>query len=372
VRKRRLISQLFLSYLGVIIAAVVLAGWYGTPIARESYLDQTAVDLEARARLCERSIDGFLEDGRTAQIDGIAKDLGKAAEMRVTVILPSGEVVGDSDEDPRHMDNHADRPEIKEALGGSTGRSTRYSASLKQNLMYVAVPVTKAGSVVAVVRTSIPVTDLNQTLRAFHRRMLLAGCVIAMLVAAVSFWISRRIAQPLKEMERVAGRFAEGELDRRLPDSNCWEISTLADAMNRMARQLDDRIRTVLRQQNELEAVLGSMQDGVLAVDNAIKYSNEGGRVRASADRDADAVTIRVQDEGCGIAATHLPRLFERFYRADKARSRELGGTGLGLAIVKHIALVHGGSVDVQSVVGRGSTFSIHLPLRSAEEDKKG
>ena len=73
---------------------------------------------------------------------------------------------------------------------------------------------------------------------------------------------------------------------------------------------------------------------------------------------------ITVTDQGVGISREHLPRLFERFYRVDKARSRDLGGTGLGLSIVKHIAQVHGGSVSVDSLVGRGSTFRIHLPRR--------
>jgi two-component system phosphate regulon sensor histidine kinase PhoR len=79
---------------------------------------------------------------------------------------------------------------------------------------------------------------------------------------------------------------------------------------------------------------------------------------------------IRVQDWGCGIASAHLPRLFERFYRVDRARSRNLGGTGLGLAIVKHIASAHDGEVLVQSTVGAGSTFTIVLPQE--EEDPGG
>jgi two-component system, OmpR family, phosphate regulon sensor histidine kinase PhoR len=98
-------------------------------------------------------------------------------------------------------------------------------------------------------------------------------------------------------------------------------------------------------------------------VDNAVKYSPEGSRVEIALERPGDELVIRVRDEGPGIPSEHLPRLFERFYRVDKARSRDLGGTGLGLAIVKHIAQVHGGRVSVESVVGRGSTFRIHLPL---------
>jgi two-component system phosphate regulon sensor histidine kinase PhoR len=100
-------------------------------------------------------------------------------------------------------------------------------------------------------------------------------------------------------------------------------------------------------------------------VDNAVKYSERGEAVRLSAARepgDPGALVICVQDEGCGIAPEHLPRLFERFYRVDKARSRGLGGTGLGLSIVKHIVQAHAGTVAVESEPGAGTTFTIRLP----------
>ena len=97
-------------------------------------------------------------------------------------------------------------------------------------------------------------------------------------------------------------------------------------------------------------------------IDNAIKYSQERTSVTVQGSMDANHILITVTDEGPGIQDIHLPRLFERFYRADKARSRKLGGTGLGLAIVKHIANVHQGEVDVISKVGTGSTFIIRLP----------
>lgn len=97
-------------------------------------------------------------------------------------------------------------------------------------------------------------------------------------------------------------------------------------------------------------------------LDNAVKYNREGGEIIISAEAEGGNAKISVQDAGSGIPAEHLPRVFERFYRADKARSRELGGTGLGLSIVKHIVELHGGCVGVESAEGRGSTFWFTLP----------
>lgn len=97
-------------------------------------------------------------------------------------------------------------------------------------------------------------------------------------------------------------------------------------------------------------------------LDNAIKYSNDKRPVTIEAKYDEKELLIHIIDNGRGIEQEHLTRIFERFYRVDKARSRALGGTGLGLAIVKHIVLAHGGHVSVISTPGKGSTFTIHLP----------
>jgi two-component system phosphate regulon sensor histidine kinase PhoR len=96
-------------------------------------------------------------------------------------------------------------------------------------------------------------------------------------------------------------------------------------------------------------------------LDNAVKYSPAGSHVRVTTQLETHEISIRFADEGIGIAEKHLPRLFERFYRVDKARSRQMGGTGLGLAIVKHIVQAHGGHISVESVQGKGSTFTLHL-----------
>ena len=98
---------------------------------------------------------------------------------------------------------------------------------------------------------------------------------------------------------------------------------------------------------------------------NAIRYSPESNTVKVKLTQTDGSLILSVEDNGCGIEDKHLPRIFERFYRIEKDRSRKLGGTGLGLAIVKHIAKVHNGRVEVKSVIGRGSIFKIIIPAKT-------
>ena len=103
-------------------------------------------------------------------------------------------------------------------------------------------------------------------------------------------------------------------------------------------------------------------------VGNAVKYSDRGSTVELSVSIDGHDAVLAVSDEGMGIPARDLDRIFERFYRVDQARSRDTGGSGLGLSIVRHVAINHGGRVDVQSRLGEGSTFSIVLPVIGVDD----
>ncbi len=125
-----------------------------------------------------------------------------------------------------------------------------------------------------------------------------------------------------------------------------------------------DAEATVFADARRLEQMLTNL------VENAIKFTREDGKVtiRFESGGLSGRDYIIVEDTGEGIPAQHLERLFERFYRVDRARSRELGGTGLGLAIVKHLARAHGGEVTVTSAVGNGSTFTIELPASAIQE----
>lgn len=588
-RRRSILWHLYPYHLLVVAAALLAIGLYVSRSVRDFHVRGTEDFLAARARLVERSLKDLDIASRAADVDSLCKDLGRTTGTRATVILASGRVIGDSDEAPASMENHADRPEFAAALAGKTGRATRFSDTRRRNEMYVAVPIRRGEAVVGAVRISMPLTAIDERLRGMRVRIALGGLVAALLAGAASYAVARRISRPLDEIRRGVERFAENDLSYRLPAYRLDEAGELADTLNGLASRLDERIRAEVRQRNELEAVLASMVEGLLAVDmdervmrlnraaavfldasadgavgrsiqeivrnpelqqfvkralssaepvegeialrgplgdrflqthgaelrdaegrrigavivlnditrlqrleevrrdfvanvshelktpitsikgfietlrdgsaheaedakkfidiiakqadrmnsiiedllflsrleqngkrggvslerlplrgvlleaieicgrkarekgvaleldcpegveaainpalieqavvnlvdNAVTYSESGGSIEISARREGDELLIDVVDHGCGIEREHLPRIFERFYRVDKARSRKLGGTGLGLSIVKHIAQAHGGSVSVESAPGKGSVFSVHLP----------
>jgi two-component system, OmpR family, phosphate regulon sensor histidine kinase PhoR len=595
-RTRRLLWRIYPAHLILTLAFLVAVGWYASAALHRFYLDDNADDLAARAVLVEADFQNALAAGKSERVDALCKQFGRETATRFTFILPDGKVLGDTDESPQNMDNHADRPEVAAVLAGQPrGTSRRYSYTLKESRQYVAVPLRRDGKILGVLRTSVSLSALEDTLSAVRLRIAEICLLAALLAAGLSLLISRWQIRPLEILIRGAERFARGDLSHRLAVGAPGEIGALAETLNQMAAALDDKIRTVIRQGHEQEAILSSMVEGVLAVDcqerllrlnraaadligadpekaqgrmiqevvrnrelqqliagvlsthqpkeenivlhnkgdrylqahgtvlrddegeigalvilhevtqlkrlekvrrdfvanvshelrtpvtsikgfvetlldgamhqpedlqrflqivavqtdrlnaiiedlltlsrieedeerseiplsqdsvhhvlqtalevcgfraaeknlrleldcdrnlqaamnaplleqavinlldNAVKYSPAGQTVRLEAERTADEVVIRVIDHGCGISRDHLPRIFERFYRVDKARSRKLGGTGLGLAIVKHIAQVHGGRAEVESTVGQGSVFSIHLPAESAVAGK--
>jgi two-component system phosphate regulon sensor histidine kinase PhoR len=266
-RKPRLLWQLFPSFLLIIVLSLGAASWFAVRTFDRFLHEQYAKDLEARARILESQFTALLLEGAYERIDRLAKEIGEKSATRVTVILPSGRVIGDTHEDPAVMDNHADRKEVFRAIRNGLGVSNRYSRTLQQEMMYVGLTLEHETGQLGVLRTAVPFTPIDRTIGRLTSRVVLGGLLIALLAAVLSLWISRRHSRPLEAMKEGAEHFASGDLEFRLPVPESAEMSALARALNQMATELDERLRDIRRQRNQLEAVLSSMVEGVIAVD---------------------------------------------------------------------------------------------------------
>jgi two-component system phosphate regulon sensor histidine kinase PhoR len=184
------------------------------------------------------------------------------------------------------------------------------------------------------------------------------------------------IVTETERLSRIAADLlALSDAESQRPETELFDLAhLLRDVVNRSQPQAE---RASLRLASDIAGGLVVMANPdqmeqviVNLLDNALKYTPAGGSVQVVATVEGDHAVIQVRDTGIGILSTDLPRIFERFYRVDKARSRQSGGTGLGLAIVKHIVEAHSGRVTVESEYNHGSTFTITLPVCWEEEDR--
>jgi two-component system phosphate regulon sensor histidine kinase PhoR len=162
------------------------------------------------------------------------------------------------------------------------------------------------------------------------------------------------------ESKQATLQLVEINLPDFLKDATRDWTKRLAKKNLRLELQVPTAFPIIRADERRLEEVLNNL------LDNAVKYSHQSGRITVEAAAPDEEVLLSVRDEGVGIAPADLPRIFERFSRADRARSLELGGTGLGLSIVKHIAQLHSGRVEADSTVGQGTTIRVILPNPAA------
>ena len=581
--------RLFLSHIILAVLAVAAVGFFNERRLEMDSRAEISASLLAKAKtLAEFSVPLFASPAGKGN-EQLIKRLAANEGVRITVILPNGRVVADSDENPARMESHAGRPEIISAGKNGVGENTRWSKTLSEDMTYVAVAVRRNGRISGYIRMAIPLTAIRE--KTARMRALVVTVAVSVLFASLvfGFLLARQVSLPITRMARTAEGIADGREEGEVIVSGPGEIGILARSFNRMTAHLRERMDTIGRERGRVLAVLAGMQEGVVAldldgrimlmnesacrilgtspsesagklinevtrvpailetisgglksagpesaevivpgregdriiglhavplddtrgshtgfmmvmndltdirrlervrrdfvanvshelktpvsaikglletviedekmsdgdrknflsraqsqvvrmsalvddlltlsraesgveamereavdfrgpvrealifsaqtvkargltvdsdvpgapvqvhgdpeslrqavgnlVDNAVKYSNTGGRVAVKLAVDGREAVVEVSDTGPGIGPEHLDRIFERFYRVDKARSRELGGTGLGLAIVRHIAIAHGGRVQVDSALGRGSIFRLYIPL---------
>lgn len=582
--------KLILSYACVILVPFGFITFFLDRNLEENSLREIRSSLITQARLIEDQIppESLKNEDTPAALEALVKIFAQKTQCRITVINAKGKVLADSDKaqsEIPQMEDHFNRPEVRAALSGSAGSDTRYSSTLKIDMLYVAWPLRDNDVTAGALRLALTLESVQRTLSSIRNTVLLGLFFALGLAFVLGSIVASRTIEPVNRMIQVSRRFAEGDFSRRIIRPSADEIGELAVTLNKMAQDIENMIKEIRTQNQKLAAIFSSMIEGVIVIDkaghvvsinptvekifgvqkkeaegkifleairnndiadvigailkegravsteitliypvhrifevnatpifdneaiggclvvihditemrrletvrrdfvanvshelktpltsikgfvetllegaledkansrdflkivqehadrlnhlvddllslshleskqitlkkesfdlkqqlegvvsgfrsqlkrkaieikddlpgrvpvsadkdkieqvltnlidNAIKFNKEKGSIRIYAQEFDGKIKVFVEDSGMGIPEKEIPRIFERFYRVDKARSRELGGTGLGLSIVKHIIELHGGRVGVESTEGLGSKFWFTLP----------
>lgn len=583
--QRKLLWKIFYIYSALSIISLIILGTYALSLFRDSLIKTNSETLAGKTSLIRERLESSAIDSVDLQRFVLKYD--SLSNSRISIIDKSGKVLADSRENPADMDNHADRPEVIDALAGENGFAIRYSFTLKEDFLYSAKPFYgNDGQIKFIIRTAYPYAQIEYSVSNAKTSIIAGIILLSVIVLILGYLVLKKIMNPLMEIKSGAERFSGGDYSQKIYLPKDEDLKSIADSLNLMAKQLDEKLNIIGEQSNLQQVVLQGMKEGVLAVDyeerillmnqtaeeileiadktpigktlqevvrvseiqkffqkiitegrpieaeiilqhekdkylqmsgtllydsdgkelgvlvvfnditnlkyldtlkkdlvanvshelrtpvttikgfietlkegaiddaknserfiniiskhidrlnlliddlltlskleenpdaiklenenvkdvlksvvedyetkakekkieldikcddklqaklnkhlmeqaignlvdNAIKYSDKKSSIEIGAYNKNDSLCIYIKDEGYGIAEEHIPRLFERFYRVDRARSREEGGTGLGLAIVKHIVNTMNGTIEVDSTLGKGSIFTIKIP----------
>jgi len=576
--RNSLFLKVFGGYLIIISILLLLIPVISFKLIRTYYVNTLTENLKNIAITTAPQVVSFLEKKHFHEMDVYLKKLTGGIKARITVISKEGNVLADTERDPSVMENHRIRPEFIDALSGGVGKSMRFSVTLEEQMLYVALPIQQDNKILGVLRMSIPLKQINSLLGDLQLRIIIGVAVVTLLSIFIAFLLSRGLSKPIDTLANAAKNLAKGNFGTRVYLQTGGELKNLETSFNEMAGKMEGLFGNLSRKNEELDTIVSSIQEILLVLDkdgrikltnesfqklfpnqnaqgkfywevmrcpdfselvkkvgdkrtslieeiefkgtyylcsvtylnskeemvavlydvtsfknvermkrdfvanishelrtpltaikgfvetleeeediknaqyleiikrhtdrimnivndllllseleqagsslqvedvnlakvaenilkvfeqaaqsknielkmvvaqdlktmkadpfkleqlfinlldNAVKYT-EHGEVSISIRQDNAKSIIEIRDTGIGIPGNHLPRIFERFYVVDKSRSKKLGGTGLGLSIVKHIVLLHDGTIDVESSLGKGTKFTITFPAKSA------
>jgi len=260
--------RITISFILVVLIIMGILGAYLVNSTRDSQLDSLRSQLENEARItAEASLPGFLTPDGSSNLNALAERLGTDINARVTIVALNGTVLGDSEEDPSTMENHADRPEIMDALATGVGESTRYSATLEQRMMYVAVPICYQDEIMGVARVSLPLTTVESAVRQVTVTIIIAMAAATALVILAAWIIARTTTRPVRKLTAASRRITSGELGQRITIEAKGEVGELAYAFNEMSAKIKELVEAISEDRTRLATVLDSMADGVIMTD---------------------------------------------------------------------------------------------------------
>jgi len=573
-----LFFKIFSGYLFIGLLLSIFLPVVSFRIFKEFYINSATEKMKVLGQALEFEILPYLKKKETESLDKWAKELGGKIKLRITVIDRQGVVLADSLRDPRTMENHGDRPEVIQAFKNGVGSFSRYSTTIKEDLLYVALPVREKGEVIAVLRLSVFLRDLNNLLLSLRKEILKTSLVFILFCLVSAFVFTRSLTRTIKKLATAFHQVATGDFKTKVFFKRNDELKQLADNFNLMTEKIEALFNELLLEKENLNIIFASLKEGLAVldekgriilsnesfkkllsaklvegkfywevirevkfseliklvqedkksrseeievegkyylisatflvpreqmvvvlsditeiknlekikrdfvinvshelrtpltaikgfietleeevsggnknyvevikkntdrlistvkdllllaeleakgskgeieevnlnqliedvvrlfkaqlmrkgldfelrldegikvikgdyfkleqmlinlIDNAVKYT-ERGKVTLTLKSKEQMVEIIVEDTGIGIPKEHISRIFERFYVVDKSRSKKLGGTGLGLSIVKHIVHSHQGNISVESALGRGTKFTVTLPINPA------
>jgi len=274
-RHKKLIWHIFPASLVTIAVSIAAITWYASSTIHDFFIDHVEHDLIARTGLIRSRVAQLI--GNVPELRAFCVQVGRESTTRVTVIAADGSVLADSNERPGSMENHLQRPEIAAAFAGEKGRSLRFSKTLNESMLYVAIPIRREGGVApnaieAVLRLAVPVTSIDRALSGIQLRIGLGSLLVIFVAGLIVLVISRNISNPLEKMKKNAEAFARGDFSRRMhgyqSGSASLEVVSLASSMDRMADMLNEKIRTIETDRKQLDTVFSSMIEAVIAVDS--------------------------------------------------------------------------------------------------------
>ncbi|MCL2878166.1 MAG: ATP-binding protein [Acidobacteria bacterium] len=589
-RKNSLFWKMGLAYLLPLLLTLAVLDAYTVRMLKKEYL---AAAYDRMESLSAVALEKFPSGEDVSSLEKWVSWTA-AGGVRATLIAADGGVLADSDSDPAEMENHGDRPEVREAFLRGSGRAVRSSETLHSELVYLAQRFDGGERRMLTLRLSLPLHRLDESVHAYRQRQWGVSLCLLALTGCAALFFFRALSNRIRRLREFSDRVARGDFRLMPVESSDDELSALSDTLNRTAARLDGTIRALTDEREQSAAILSSMDEGVVVVDsgrniifcnqafrraagaidadyrgrhlielarhldieplfqntlysgeivrgevktgfarqgsyavttapihsgdsisgavmvlhdiseirrlerarrdfvanvshefrtplsviqgfaetlldgaledaengrrfskiiyeqslrlsrltddllklaqieagqfmaelrsadlgpilescveaarvlirsdqkeltleleyppsmpplhadarsieeilqnllgNAIRYTPGGGRISVKASASGGEMALSVSDTGIGISSADRPRIFERFYRTDAARSRESGGTGLGLSIVKHLVEFHGGRVEVESEIGRGATFRVFLPLHKEND----
>ncbi|MBI3978424.1 MAG: HAMP domain-containing protein [Chloroflexi bacterium] len=283
--------RIALAFVGLIAVTLAILGVYLVGVARDDHLQTLEQQLANEAAVVADSVQPYLSPttggSDVAAISALARRLAVPLKARVTVVAADGTVLGDSEDDPTLMENHAARPEVWTALHGGVGKSQRWSATVRRDLLYLAVPIVADGRVAAVARVAVAPAAVDAAARRMVDGIVAALLVGGLAAVGVAVVTARLITAPLAELTRLADRIARGHFDERVALAGHDEIGRLAASFDDMAARLSEHITALSGERNRMAAILSEMADGVLIVDGAdqIVLANPAARRLLGLDR---------------------------------------------------------------------------------------